>query len=123
MQKQSKRLRFFPMLKRGLREMLLIACLGMIAGCQDSRGPVSITSDDPDLQILAIKQDAASNGRKDIPAMVADLDSDDPAIRFYSIGALKELTHDDMGYHYYQTDEERAPAFSRWKNWLKQQKH
>jgi hypothetical protein len=91
-------------------------------GCQDSRGPISVNSDDPDLQILAMKQDATTDARRDIPKMVEDLGSDDPAIRFYSIVALRELTHDDFGYHFYETDEERAPAWSRWKNWVKQQK-
>ena len=90
-----------------------------ILGCQDYRGPVSIKSDDPDLKILAMKDDVANRHSTDIPTMVDDLQSDDPAIRFYAIQSLHRLTHDDLGYHYYETDDERAPAMSRWRAWLK----
>ncbi len=90
-------------------------------GCQAPRGPVSIKSDDPDLKIQAIRNDGCSGSRRDLAALVADLSSDDPAIRFYSIEALHRITHDNFGYHYYETDEERAPATLLWQKWLKQQ--
>jgi hypothetical protein len=100
----------------------IMVAISFCAACQDSRGPVSIKSDDPDLQILAMKRDVACDNRDDIPAMVNDLQSDDPAIRFYAIEGLHRLTHDDFGYHYYDTDDERAPGLARWKKWLQQQK-
>jgi hypothetical protein len=94
----------------------------LCAGCQDPRGPVTINSDDPDLKINAIQQDVCNQDKKDLPALVENLDCDDAAIRFYSIQALRRLTHDDFGYRYYETEENRAPAFELWKKWLKQQK-
>ena len=96
-------------------------CIICCAGCRPPRGPVSIHSEDADLKIHAIRQDVGQNNKSDIPTMVADLKSDDPAIRFYSIQALRRLTHDDFGYRYYESDEQRAPAIAQWEKWLKQQ--
>jgi hypothetical protein len=109
-------------------EMGRVSCLGILiaigvcAGCQDPRGPISIKSDDPDLHIAAMQRDVSTNDHSDIPAMVDDLQSDDPAIRFYAIEGLHRLTRDDFGYHYYESDDERAPALKLWQNWLKKQK-
>lgn len=97
-----------------------ICCCLCTAGCQD-RGPVSIHSDDPDLKINAIQRDAATNNKRDIDTMVEDLNCDDPAMRFYSIEALRRITHCDLGYHYYEDEDQRAPAIARWKDWLKKQ--
>jgi hypothetical protein len=95
--------------------------LCIVTGCQDPRGPVSINSDDPDLKIQAIKQDAIHENRADSPRLVAALQSDDAAIRFYAIQALRRITHDDFGYRFYEDDDQRAPATARWQAWLKQQ--
>jgi hypothetical protein len=98
-----------------------LAALLLCAGCQAPRGPVDIHSDDPDLKIIAIQRAAATNNKQDIAPMVDELNSEDPAMRFYSIEALRRLTHDDLGYRYYEDDEQRAPAIARWKDWLKKQ--
>jgi len=113
--------KFQPGSKARTQAGFILAAIAILfsSGCQDYRGPVSITSDDPDLQILAIKGDASKDNARDIPKLVEDLQSDDPAIRFYSIEALRQLTHEDFGYHYYETDDERAPALARWQSWLK----
>jgi hypothetical protein len=100
---------------------LLLMCGLLVPACQAPRGPVSVHSDDPDLQILAIKDDARLNDRKDLATMVSDLRSDDPAIRFYAIEALRRLTHSDFGYRYYESDDQRAHATALWQQWLKQQ--
>jgi hypothetical protein len=99
---------------------MAVCCLLCIAGCQE-RGPVSIHSDDPDLKINAIQRDAATNNTQDIATMVEELNSDDAAMRFYSIEALRRLTHEDFRYRYYEDDDQRAPAIGRWKEWLKLQ--
>jgi hypothetical protein len=90
-------------------------------GCRAPRGSVSIHSEDPDLAIHAIRQDVSEKNTTDVPTMVANLQSDDPAIRFYSIQGLRRLTHNDFGYRYYESDEQRAPATALWQKWLKQQ--
>jgi hypothetical protein len=93
----------------------------MCIGCQAPRGPVSINSDDPDLKILAMKQDVNRKDARDVPTMVDDLESDDPAIRFYAIQSLRRLTGDDFGYRFYEDDDQRAPALAQWQAWLMHQ--
>ena len=51
--------------------------------------------------------------------MVANLNDDDPAVRFYSIEGLKRLTGDDFGYRYYEDADERAAAVAKWNQWVK----
>jgi hypothetical protein len=99
-----------------------LLCLILIAGCTDAREPISVHSHDPDRQILAIKQDVACNNTVDIPQLVDDLSSDDPAIRFYAIQGLHRLTHDDFGYCYYLEVDRQQSAISKWKQWLQRQK-
>ena len=107
--------------RRQFRPAVIMLC-AVAFGCQAPRGPVSINSDDPDLKIQAIEQDAARNNTTDIPKMVQDLKSDDAAIRFYAIQALRRLTHDDFGYRFYEDEDQRAPAVARWQKWLKQRR-
>jgi len=90
----------------------------VLAGCEAPRGPVSIDSDDTDLKVLAIKRDVELHDERDDPKMVAALDDDDPAVRFYAIQGLRRLTGDDFGYHYYDDEQARAPAVRRWRRWV-----
>jgi len=107
---------------RWLRRAVIICLIALGFGCQAPRGPVSISSEDPDLKIQAIEQDVALKNTTDIPKMVQNLQSDDVAIRFYAIQALRRLTNDDFGYRFYEDDDQRAPATALWKKWLKRQK-
>ena len=91
-------------------------------GCQAPRGPVSITSDDPDLKIQAIQRDVVKKNKADIPKMVQELSSEDAALRFYAIQALRRLTNDDFGYRFYEDEDQRQLAIGRWQSWLKAQR-
>jgi hypothetical protein len=93
-----------------------------ITGCQADRGPISINSDDPDLKIQAIQRDADTHNLKDAAGMVQGLSDEDSAIRFYCIEALRRLTGDDFGYHFFDDPDRRAPAVSRWNQWLASRK-
>jgi outer membrane murein-binding lipoprotein Lpp len=92
------------------------------AGCQADRGPISINSDDPDLKIQAIEQDADTHSLKDAAQMVQGLSDEDSAIRFYCIQALRRLTGADFGYDFAADPDRRAPAVSRWNQWLASRK-
>ena len=98
--------------------LILLATLAAAAGCRPSRGPPSVTSDDPDLKVLGIKQDVAQHDERDEPQMVHDLDDPDPAVRFYAVEGLRRLTGDDFGYRYYDDDAARKPAVARWQSWV-----
>lgn len=100
------------------RGLLVAACLSA-GGCFPRADP-SITAADPMDSIPAIQRAAETKDRKAIPALVAQLDNDDPAIRFYAIGALRAITGQDLGYHYFDETDERRPALRRWKQWVSQ---
>lgn len=96
--------------------MLLGIALG-VTGCIGA-DPPSIKSHDPTRLVPAIKEAVESGDMSAVPYLIADLDSDDPAVRFYSIDGLQRLTKQgDMGYVYYQDETDRLPAIQRWKDW------
>jgi len=88
-----------------------------LSGCFSPDKP-SISSDDPSLKIPAIRESAKSHDTQAVRQLVKDLDSDDPAVRFYAIEGLKEITGNTLGYRYYDDEIERKPALDRWKKWL-----
>jgi hypothetical protein len=92
----------------------------LVVGCSESKGPRTVKNPDPTVSIPAIKADVQNRDQKDVAQMVANLNDDDPAVRFYSIQALRRLTGDDFGYRYYENDDARAPAVTQWNQWLKQ---
>jgi hypothetical protein len=94
---------------------------GGLTGCGPPRGSQYVDNDDPDVKIPAIQQAVRTKDKKAVPVLVNDLDSDDPAVRFYAIEALRRLTGDTMGYNYYEDEDVRKPAVERWKAWLKEQ--
>jgi hypothetical protein len=102
------------------RGVLLAVCLAA-GGCFPREGQ-SIGAVDPMNSIPAIQHAAETNNRSAIPALVAQLDNDDPAIRFYAFGALERMTNNTFDYRYYDDVDERRPAIERWQQWLKQRK-
>ena len=102
--------------KGAMASVLVLVC--GFTGCTDTLGTPSLTSRDPLLKVPAIKSAAVNDDRSNEAQMVADLSSDDAAIRFYSIQGLSRLTGNTYGYHYYDNDEQRRAAVDRWKAWL-----
>ena len=94
---------------------LILLCLATLVGCSKPEKP-SIYSSDPSLKIPALK--TADSGEKEIKQMVKDLDSDDPAIRFYTINRLTQITGNSFGYRYYDDEIRRRPALKKWQQWL-----
>jgi hypothetical protein len=82
---------------------------------------LTVTHDDPGIKIPAIKKAVREKDRSVVPRLVEELSSDDPAVRFYAIGALEELTGQTLGYQYFEDDEGRKPAIQKWKKWLADQ--
>jgi len=101
----------------------LAACLGLLTlgGC--FKLSPSLQSGDPSVKIPKVVS-TAENGRGDmdreeylrtVKLLVADLDSDDFAVRMYSIHALQQLTGQRYDYEPYLSEKERHPALSRWE--------
>ena len=89
-----------------------------VGGCTAPRGPLVVTDPDPSVKIPAIKKAVRKKDRNAVKQLVTDLDSDDPAVRFYAINGLHKITGLRLGYDYYADEEERQAAVRRWQEWL-----
>jgi hypothetical protein len=90
----------------------------LVLGCNAPRGPFVVTDPDPANKIPAIKKMVRAKDMSSARQLVKDLDSDDPAIRFYAIGGLQRLTGETFGYQYFADEAQRKPALEKWKQWL-----
>src|SRR3954468_1362901 len=92
------------------RTVCPIILLAALLGCNAPRGPFVVSSSDPANKIPAIKKVVRAKDLSSVRQLVKDLDSDDPAIRFYAIEGLQHLTGESFGYHYFEDEIERIPA-------------
>ena len=102
---------------------LLLACVAFgfacAAGCAGvARAPAVITSNDPASKIPAIKKAVDARRSATAPQLVRSLESEDPAVRFYAIRGLQDLTGETFGYVWYAEDDARTSALQKWKLWL-----
>lgn len=110
------------MVPRALLLLLLPLCLigGLIGGCTAPRRPLVVTDPDPSVKIPAMKALVEDRDLRYFEQLVEDLDSDDPAVRFYAIQTLQRLTGQTMDYAYFHDEFEREPALQRWMQWLQE---
>lgn len=92
------------------------------AGCSAPAGPRVVGNPDLSVKIPAIKQAAQTRDPEGIMAMIDELSSDDPAVRFYAIEGLRRATGQSLGYRFYDDQEQRRAAVQRWKQWRDQMK-
>jgi hypothetical protein len=111
-------MRLLVSLKFGL--VLAICILGSAVGCTASRDELSVGARDPALKIPGMKRAVREKDLRTTKQLVEDLDSDDPAVRFYAINALRRLTGEDYQYRYYDDEVQRKPALAKWEEWQKQ---
>jgi hypothetical protein len=100
------------------RGVLVAFCLG--AGGCFPREAQTIGAVDPMADIPAIQRAADARDAKAVPALIGQLNNDDPAIRFYAIEALQRITGRTFDYRFYDDVDARRPAIDRWNRWLKQ---
>jgi hypothetical protein len=103
--------------KLNVRTSLALVLCGLSASCI-GRDPPLISSPEPDRLIPAIKTGVRQHDRRVIPYLVADLESDDSAVRMYAIDGLRRLTNQDLGYVFFADCDDRKPAVKRWQRWL-----
>jgi hypothetical protein len=106
-----------------MRRVMTIVAGGVLFanGCVGGRPRPFIGSTDPAAKIPGIKQAAQSADRTKLAQLVAELASDDPAVRLYAIEALDRMTGQRFGFVYYADDEHRRPAIEQWQAWLARQ--
>ncbi len=95
--------------------------VGWVAGaaCSSPRPEKLVTNPDPSGKIPAFKQAVREKDRRAARQMVKDLDSEDPAVRMFSIVALRRMTGGEtFGYQYFDETDQRRPAIQRWEQWL-----
>ena len=90
----------------------------MALGCFRGTLRPRLSDEDPSSKIPAIKRSVEQNDLLAAQVLVKDLDSDDPAVRFYAIEGLRRLTGETHGYNYYEDETQRRPAVEKWKRWL-----
>lgn len=91
-----------------------MACAAGACGCFP-RESQRIGADDPLANIPAIQEAVRDKDLRSVPELVRQLDSDDGAVRFYAIEALRKLTGKTFGYHFYDDADQRRPAVAQWK--------
>lgn len=101
--------------------LLTVAAAAGIPACTAPKEPASVAHDDPSVKIRGMKKAARERDVAVVRQLVKDLDSDDPAVRFYAIRSLNDLTKQDFGYRYYYDEDQRREPLSRWQEWLTQQ--
>ncbi len=101
-----------------MRWLAIVALGAFIGGCTAPKPPPRIEDRDPSVKIPAMRLAAQREDQSKIPLLIDQLDSEDPAVRFYAIEALQHLTNQDLGYLYYQDEVRRRPAIDRWRAWL-----
>lgn len=103
---------------------VILVVIGLLApgmGCMAPRPVRSVSNPNPSGKIPAIKEAARQRDIDAAPQLVKDLDSDDPAVRFYAITGLRKITGQAFGYRYYDDERDRRPALKRWQQWLADQ--
>jgi len=112
----------FRLTRPTLARLSACAVIGFCApGCflfGGGRARPSLASNDPGLKIPAIKKVNDARDTQTARQLVTALDSDDAAIRFYSIRGLQDLTGETFGYIWYVDEPQRRPATEKWKRWL-----
>ena len=98
--------------------MTAVGLLLSVPACTAPQGPRIVSDPDPSVKIPAIEQAVHDKDQSALPQLVRDLDSDDPAVRFYAIQGLRRLTGQDLGYAYYLDQDQRQAAVRQWQQWL-----
>ena len=89
-----------------------------IPACTAPKEEASVAHPDPSVKIRGMKKAAREDDMAAARQLVKDLDSDDPAVRFYAIHSLSDLTGEDFGYKYYHDEVQRRESLGRWQAWL-----
>lgn len=103
------------------RRFSFVVGIGLAIGCGGPPPAREVSNPDLSGKIPAIKDSVERHDMESVHQLVRDLDSDDPAVRFYAIQGLQRLTGETFGYQYFADEQARKPALDRWKAWLSSQ--
>jgi hypothetical protein len=111
---------------------IALAAAGLLvaaAGCRPAplSFPASLNSQRPEERVRAAKQAvdypyaSPQDRRAAVELLVARLDDEDDAVRFFAILALERMTGTRLGYCYHDHADGRLRAVQAWRRYLKQQ--
>ena len=106
-------------MKRCRGPTLLVGLLCVASACVAPRSPRVVGNPDPSGKIPAIKRAVEQKDMAAARQLIKDLESDDPAVRFYAIQGLERLTGETFAYRYFDGDEQRKGALEKWQAWLR----
>jgi len=108
-----------------MRAILSFVLLLAAAAGVSCEGPLPLSmaarfqDEDPKVRIEAIAEAARTRDDAALPFLVDRLTDIEPDVRFFAIGALKDLTGRTLGYKHYQPAKQRNEAVERWRRWLR----
>jgi HEAT repeat protein len=102
---------------RGVTCAAAITGTALLVGCSTSVEP-SYQDPTPEARLGAIRASAKSGSEADLQHLIENLSSDDEAVRFAAIGALRRITGQTNGYRFDAPASDRTAAIGRWKAWL-----
>lgn len=98
----------------------LAAALAGAAGCSSGTKP-DLDSPVPAARIEAIGEASTRHDPAEIRSLIAQLDSDDPAVRVFAIASLEKVTGQRRGYDPADPERTRREAADRWQEWYRQE--
>jgi len=105
---------------RVILNCLLAALVGVLPLSCTSKHSYRAGIQSPDAvgRIVAIRQAGEQRDRLAVPLLVDRLEDEDEAVRFFAILALDRIVGQRMGYVYSQSEQQRAAAVTRWRQYL-----
>ena len=105
-----------PRLQRQLTMVAAIITLALIAlpGCTPPVSEGGFDAADPGSKLYAIRRADSPDDADKIPDLIAQLNSDDPAVRMYAIVALERVTGTRLDYDPYAPAHKRDAAVRQW---------
>lgn len=100
-----------------IRSLAIIVAAAACGGCETPPPETSFASNDPSARTRAIAKATRERDQSAVPDLIELLDSDDPAIRMLSIGALEDLTSRRFGYDHAAPRLERLKSIETWERW------
>ena len=103
-----------------IRAVLAALCgtaVGALGGCSQPKVEADIDSDVPQERLMGLAESVRANDRSAARAYVEMLESQDPAVRMFAIGALERMTGETKGYDFAAPERERAAAVAAWAAW------
>lgn len=96
--------------------------LSVMFGCELPGRQPDYDSYDPAERALAAVETHNDRDYRDIPELIEQLDSSDPAVRMFAAEALQALTGETLGYQFSDPELDRRDATDRWEAWWRENK-